>query len=60
MQMLKDLQGRKRMTVLISSHDLNNITDVCNRILLMEKGKIIKDLQTSEDTLNELEDYFRV
>jgi len=60
MQMLKELQDKKRMTILISSHDLNNITDVCTRILLMEKGKIIKDLQTSEDTLNELEDYFRV
>jgi ABC-2 type transport system ATP-binding protein len=60
MQMLRELQDKKRMTILISSHDLNNITDECNRILLMEKGKIIKDLQTSEGTLNELEEYFRV
>jgi ABC-2 type transport system ATP-binding protein len=60
MQMLKELQEKKSMTILISSHDLNNITDVCSRILLMEKGRIIKDLQTSEDTLNELEDYFKV
>ena len=59
-QMLKEMQEKKRMTILISSHDLNNITDVCSRILLMEKGKIIKDMQTSEDTLNELEEYFRV
>lgn len=48
------------MTVLISSHDLNHITDVCSRILLMEKGRIIKDIETSDDTLKELEDYFRV
>ncbi|MDQ3681826.1 MAG: ABC transporter ATP-binding protein [Bacteroidota bacterium] len=60
MQMLKELTSKKRMTILISSHDLNNITDVCSRILLMEKGRIIKDFQTSEDTLNELEEYFRV
>ena len=48
------------MTILISSHDLNHITEVCTRILLMEKGLIIKDLQTSSDTLTELEDYFKV
>ncbi len=59
-QMLKELHDKKRMTILISSHDLNHITDVCQRILLMEKGRIIKDLQTSEDTLNELESYFKV
>lgn len=58
--MMKALNVKKPMTILISSHDLNNITDVCNRILLMEKGSIIKDLHTSSDTLNELEDYFRV
>lgn len=59
-QMIKGLIAKKPMTILVSSHDLNNITDVCTRILLMEKGIIIKDLQTSSDTLNELEDYFRV
>jgi ABC-2 type transport system ATP-binding protein len=57
-QMLKDLQASRRMTILISSHDLNHITDVCNRVLLMEKGKIIKDLETASDTLLELESYF--
>ena len=59
-QMMKQLAAQKPMTILISSHDLNHITEVCTRILLMEKGLIIKDLQTSSDTLNELEDYFRV
>ena len=59
-QMIKSLIEKKPMIILVSSHDLNNITDVCTRILLMEKGMIIKDLQTSSDTLNELEDYFRV
>jgi ABC-2 type transport system ATP-binding protein len=59
-QMLKELHEKKRMTILISSHDLNHITDICHRILVMEKGRIIKDLQTSKDTLNELESYFKV
>jgi ABC-2 type transport system ATP-binding protein len=33
---------------------------VCNRVLLMEKGKIIKDLQGAANTLSELERYFSV
>ena len=59
-QMMKGLNEKKPMTILISSHDLNHITESCTRILLMEKGLIIKDFHTSSDTLNELEDYFRV
>jgi len=59
-KMLKEMQLQRRMTVFISSHDLNHVTDVCERILLMEKGRIIKDLDTTADTLNELESYFKV
>ena len=57
---LTDLQIRFNMTMLISSHDLNHITEVCKRIVVLEKGKIVKDIQTNEDTLTELETYFAV
>ncbi|HVV04248.1 MAG TPA: ABC transporter ATP-binding protein [Puia sp.] len=59
-RMLKELPAQSRMTVFISSHDLNHVTDVCHRILLMEKGRIIKDIDTTDDTLQELEMYFEV
>jgi ABC-2 type transport system ATP-binding protein len=59
-RMLKELPTQNRMTVFISSHDLNHVTDVCHRILLMEKGRIIKDIDTTADTLQELEMYFEV
>ena len=59
-RMLGEMQEQRRMTILISSHDLNHITDVCSRILLMEKGRIIKDLLKGDDTLSELEAYFKV
>ncbi|GGB24818.1 MULTISPECIES: ABC transporter ATP-binding protein [Mucilaginibacter] len=58
--LLKDLNRNKGVTTIVSSHDLNHITDVCDRILLMEKGVIIKDIATSSSTLNELEAYFGV
>ena len=46
------------MTVLISSHDLNHVTEVCDRIVVLEKGLLIKDIYTEENTLRELESYF--
>ena len=59
-KMLKEWQERNPMTIFVSSHDINHITDVCSRILLMEKGRIIKDFDTTADTLQELESYFKV
>ena len=57
---LTDLQIKFNMTMLISSHDLNHVTEVCKRIVVLEKGKIVKDLNTNADTLKELEAYFAV
>ncbi len=53
-------QAKKDVTMLISSHDLNHITEVCNRINVLEKGLIVLDLQTNENTLQQLESYFAV
>ena len=57
-QIIKKLTEDKHVTVLISSHDLLHVTDVCERIVVLEKGEIIKDIQTSEATLKELEAHF--
>lgn len=57
-QILKSLVKDKDLTVLISSHDLGHITEVCERIVVLEKGDVIKDLKTSPETLKELEDHF--
>ena len=57
---LKDQNKNHGVTTLVSSHDLNHVTDVCERILLMEKGKVIKDIATGSSTLSELEEYFGV
>lgn len=57
---LKELKSAGNITMLISSHDLNHITDVCDRIAILEKGKIVHDIQSSENTLEELESYFSV
>lgn len=57
-KMLKSLTENNEVTVLISSHDLSHVTEVCERIVVLEKGNVVKDLNTSEETLTELESYF--
>jgi ABC-2 type transport system ATP-binding protein len=59
-KMLRSLSENKEVTVLISSHDLNHITEVCERIVVLDKGIIVKDISTSSETLKELESYFAV
>jgi ABC-2 type transport system ATP-binding protein len=56
--LLKNLRITHSVTTFISSHDLNHVTDVCDRIILLEKGIVIKDIRTTENTLKELETYF--
>ena len=59
-KMLRSLSENKEVTVLISSHDLNHVTEVCERIVVLDKGIIVKDISTSSETLKELESYFAV
>jgi len=56
---VKDMSKNKDLTILISSHDIQDVTEVCERIVLLEKGRVIKDLVTSPQTLKELESYFK-
>lgn len=56
--LIKSLKHANKVTTLISSHDLNHVTDVCDRIILLEKGSVIKDFHKDEYTLKELEAYF--
>ncbi len=59
-KILRDLTINSNATILISSHDLGHLTEVCERIVVLEKGEIVKDIKTSEETLKELEAYFSV
>ena len=57
---IKTLTENKEVTVLVSSHDLSHVTEVCERIVVLDKGKLVKDIKTSRETLQELESYFSV
>jgi len=45
-------------TMIISSHDLGHVTEVCSRITLLSKGVVVRDEHTSPETLSELKLYF--
>jgi ABC-2 type transport system ATP-binding protein len=59
-KILKAMKTEDSVTMLISSHDLNHVTEVCERIVILDRGNIVHDLQTSNKTLEELESYFAV
>ena len=59
-KILKTLTDNKEITVLVSSHDLSHVTEVCERIVVLDKGHLVKDIETSQETLKELESYFSV
>ena len=46
-------------TILLSSHNLNYTTDISSRIVLLEEGLILQDINNSEtDAIKELNHYF--
>ena len=57
-RILVDYNKKTNATMVISSHDLNHITDISHRVALIEKGSIILDLQNDGSALAELENYF--
>lgn len=59
-KILNEYSTEHGIATLISSHDLNHVTEVSSRIVVLSKGEVIRDLQTNEQTLAELEQYFSV
>ncbi len=47
-------------TMIISSHDLNHVTEICTRIAIIEKGIIIRDIGNEGQAMAELAEYFSV
>ena len=56
--LITDWSQNSDSTFLISSHDLAHTTEVCERIVVINKGELVKDIKTSPETLRDLEQYF--
>jgi ABC-2 type transport system ATP-binding protein len=59
-KIIKELAENPDITVLVSSHDLQHTVEVCDRIVALNKGEVVKDIVTSAETLKELEAFFAV
>lgn len=59
-KIIKELAENPNVTVLVSSHDLQHTVEVCDRIVALNKGEVVKDIQTSPETLKELEAFFAI
>ncbi|MGC4129536.1 MAG: ABC transporter ATP-binding protein [Bergeyella sp.] len=57
-QLIRIWSQDDNITFLISSHDLAHTTEVCNRIVVLNKGEVVHDIETNEETLRVLENYF--
>lgn len=59
-KIIKGVADNPNVTILVSSHDLQHTVDVCDRIVALNKGELVKDMVTSKETLQELELFFAV
>ncbi len=64
---LKEILSRQRQRtgalILLSSHNLRHVVDFCTRILLLDHGKVARDVTVGDDSarlLGELERHFAV
>ena len=59
--LLRSYNENTGATILVSSHNLQHTVDICPRIVLLEHGKIVKDLDNADGRAQEeLENYFQV
>jgi len=59
-RLMRQLNTENNTTILLSSHNLAHLADFSTRIIVLEKGTIVKDLPNTntETVMNELEKYF--
>ena len=58
-KLIREMNRDLGTTCLVSSHNLNSINDLCNRILLLEKGNLLMDKPHAPGSTDpELEAYF--
>ena len=47
-EMIRDINKQKGVTVILTTHDMKDIEEICERIIMIDKGKIIVDRPTEE------------
>lgn len=57
-KLIKTFNTDQGVSLLVSSHDLLHVSEVSQRILILNKGELIKDVRTSKITLEDLRAFF--
>lgn len=59
LQMIKKINQEKKMTVIYTSHYMEEVEFLCDRVCIIDKGKVLKNLKKSEfSKANQLEHIF--
>jgi len=59
---LKKYNSSENVLILLSSHDISHVTELCSRIIFIENGVFIKDIENIDqiNTYKELNEYFQI
>jgi len=60
LELLKDLNRRRSLSVILISHDLGVISAVCDRVIVMRQGKVVESGPTEEIIQRPKEPYTRL
>ncbi|GHV57678.1 ATP-binding protein [Bacteroidia bacterium] len=59
-RLLQEYNEKYNMTILLSSHNIQHVTDICNRLIVLESGKIVLDeMHPDKNIEKELQNYFQ-
>jgi ABC-2 type transport system ATP-binding protein len=59
-RILRESSVNQKATIIISSHNLQFVSQICSRVILFEAGKVIDDFQTNPESLSRLRTYFKI
>jgi peptide/nickel transport system permease protein len=48
LDLLREIRDRRGMSILLVTHDLGVVADICDRVAVMEKGKIVERAEVDE------------
>ena len=57
LQLIKDIQKEENMSVLLITHDLGVVAEICEKVAVMYKGKIVEQATVDEIFSNPKNDY---
>ncbi len=59
-RILRESVVKQKATIIISSHNLQFVSQICSRVILFESGRIMDDFQNSPESLSRLKTYFNI